>query len=212
LRSTRRRETRPRGGHRERAGERSTAGCSGASGVSEIRAKRASLRRAAADGVGEPAAPKPQRTGVSGSGLPRGAHGQWSSLPTDCVKDMNPGNKKPESITEYIDAAPEAAREKLREMLACLRKAAPGAREELKWGAPALSYQRILFTFAAFKHHVALYPTPSAVKAFAEELAEFKTSSSTIQFPLDRPLPLALIEKIAAFRVQESEERDARWM
>lgn len=59
---------------------------------------------------------------------------------------------------------------KLREMRACLRKAAPGARESLKWGVPAFSCQRILFTFAAFKHHIGFYPTPSAVKAFARDL------------------------------------------
>jgi len=72
---------------------------------------------------------------------------------------------------------------------------------------PAFSYQRILFTFAAFKHHISLYPTPSAVKAFAKDLSEYKTSSSTIQFPLDKPLPLPLIHKIAAFRVRESVRR-----
>ena len=73
---------------------------------------------------------------------------------------------KPESITEYINAAPKEAQKKLREMRACIRAAAPGATESLKWGMPAFSYRRILVTFAAFKNHIGFYPTPSAVKAF----------------------------------------------
>ena len=118
---------------------------------------------------------------------------------------------KPKSITEYINAAPKGARKKLREMRACIRKAAPGAEESLKWGMPSLSYRRILVTFAAFKHHIGFYPTPSAVKAFAKDLSKFATAKGSIQFPLEKPLPLPLIRKITAFRVRESIERDGKW-
>lgn len=118
---------------------------------------------------------------------------------------------KPESIEEYINTAPKDAQKRLREMLICLRKAAPGAQESLKWGHTTLSYKRILFSFAAFKNHISPYPTPAVVKAFAPDLTEFKTSSSTIQFPLAKPLPLELMEKIAEFRVRESIEKDVKW-
>jgi uncharacterized protein YdhG (YjbR/CyaY superfamily) len=118
---------------------------------------------------------------------------------------------RPENITEYIDAAPKEAQEKLREMRACIREAAPGAEESLKWGKPAFSYRRILVMFAAFKHHIGFYPTPSAVRAFAKELAGFTTGENSIRFPLDKPLPLSLIRKITAFRVRESLEEDGKW-
>ena len=118
---------------------------------------------------------------------------------------------RPKNITEYINAAPKEAQEKLREMRECIREAAPGATESLKWGKPAFSYQRILVMFAAFKHHIGFYPTPSAVRAFAKDLSQFATSSATIRFPLDKPLPLALIRKITAFRVRESIEEDRKW-
>ncbi len=118
---------------------------------------------------------------------------------------------KPKTITEYINAAPKEARDKLREMRASIRKAAPGATESLKWGMPAFSYQRILVTFAGFKHHIGFYPTPSAVKAFAKNLSRFKTAKGSIQFPLVKPLPLSLIRKIIAFRVRESNEEDKKW-
>ena len=118
---------------------------------------------------------------------------------------------RPKSITEYINAAPKEARKKLREMRACIRKSAPGAKESLKWGMPAFSYRRILVVFAAFKHHIGFYPTPAAVKAFADELSGYATASASIQFPLERPLPLSLISKITAFRVRECAEEDRKW-
>lgn len=124
---------------------------------------------------------------------------------------MTPPRARPKNITEYIHAAPKAAQPKLRQMLACIRSAAPGAEENLKWGMPAFSYQRILVTFAAFKHHIGFYPTPSAVTAFAKDLSKFATAKGSIQFPLEKPLPLPLIRKITAFRVRESIENDGKW-
>jgi uncharacterized protein YdhG (YjbR/CyaY superfamily) len=118
---------------------------------------------------------------------------------------------RPTSIAEYIDAAPKDTQKKLRDLYACIRKAAPGAKEELKWGMPAFSYGRILVTFRAFKNHIGFYPTPAAVKAFAKELAGYKTASASIQFPLEKPLPLPLIRKITAFRVKNSIEKDGKW-
>jgi uncharacterized protein YdhG (YjbR/CyaY superfamily) len=117
----------------------------------------------------------------------------------------------PKSVTEYINAAPKEAQTKLRVMRACIRAAAPGAKESLKWGMPAFSYQRILVTFAAFKNHIGFYPTPSAVKAFAKDLSKFATADSSIRFPLEKPLPLSLIRKITAFRVRECLEEDRKW-
>lgn len=125
---------------------------------------------------------------------------------------MMPTTKsKPTTVTEYINAAPKEARQKLREMRTTIRAAAPGAAESLKWSMPAYSYRRILVTFAGFKHHIGFYPTPSAVKAFAKQLSGFKTAAGSIQFPLDKPLPLDLIRKITAFRVRESVEEDKKW-
>src|SRR5713226_9236729 len=124
---------------------------------------------------------------------------------------MTPKKAPPKSITEYINAAPKEAQKKLRETRACIRKSAPGARESLKWGMPAFSYRRILVTFAAHKNHIGFYPTPSAVSAFAKDLSTFATAKGSIQFPLEKPLPLPLIRKITAFRVRESIEEDKKW-
>jgi uncharacterized protein YdhG (YjbR/CyaY superfamily) len=117
----------------------------------------------------------------------------------------------PDPVTEYINSAPKEAQKKLHEMRACIRAAAPGANEGLKWGMPAFSYKRILVTFKALKHHIGFYPTPSAVNAFANELSEFTTGGASIQFPLEKPLPIPLIRKITELRVRESIEEDGKW-
>jgi uncharacterized protein YdhG (YjbR/CyaY superfamily) len=124
---------------------------------------------------------------------------------------MNPKKVRPQTIDDYIDVAPESAQRKLHEIRACVRKAAPGAEETLKYGMPAFCYQRILVIFGGFKHHIGFYPTGAAMKPFAKELAKFKTARGSIQFPLDQPLPLALIRRITAQRVRHSIEKDGKW-
>ena len=118
---------------------------------------------------------------------------------------------KPTTIEEYIHAAPAAVQEKLRELHECILAAAPGAKEDLKWNMPAYSYQKILVTFAVFKHHIGFYPMPSTIQAFAKNLTKYKTAQGSVQFPLDQPLPLALIRKIVLFRVKESKEGVIKW-
>ncbi len=124
---------------------------------------------------------------------------------------MKLNRPRPQNVDDYIDVAPEASRRKLLEMRACVSKAAPGAEETLKYGMPAYCYQRILVIFGGFKNHIGFYPTGRAMKPFAKELAKFKQSRGTVQFPLDQPLPLALIRKIVAERVRLSIEADGKW-
>jgi len=118
---------------------------------------------------------------------------------------------KPTTIEEYIAAASTEVQEKIQQMHECIRAAAPGAVEGLKWSMPAYSYNRILVTFAVFKNHIGFYPTPSAINAFAKSLTKYKTAQSSVQFPLNEPLPLDLITKMTKFRVQECLMGDARW-
>ena len=119
---------------------------------------------------------------------------------------------KPTTVTEYINAAPGEAQEKLREMRAILKKVAPNAIEALKWGSPVFEEKRILFAYSAYKSHLNFMPTRSALAPFKKELAKYTTGKDTIQFPYDKPLPKGLIRKIAYFRAREVRERDARWI
>lgn len=115
------------------------------------------------------------------------------------------------SIEEYIDAATPEVQETLHQLHTCIREAAPGANESLKWSMPAYSYQKILVTFKAFKYHIGFYPMPSAIKVFAKSLTKYKTAQGSVQFPLDKPLPLALVRKIVKFRVKENNDGVIRW-
>lgn len=119
---------------------------------------------------------------------------------------------KPTTVDEYINAAPKQAQEKLHEIRDILKKAAPDATENIKWGSPVLEEKRILFAYTAFKSHLNFMPTQASLKPFEKELLDYKTGKDTIQFPYDKPLPKTLIRKIAAHRAKDVRENDARWM
>lgn len=119
---------------------------------------------------------------------------------------------KPKTVAEYVAAAPKEARPMLRELRAILKSVAPKATEALKWGSPVFMEERILFAYSAFKTHLNFFPTHSALAPFKKELAKYVTGKDTVQFPYDRPLPKALIRKIAAYRAKDVRERGAKWM
>jgi uncharacterized protein YdhG (YjbR/CyaY superfamily) len=85
-----------------------------------------------------------------------------------------------------------------------IRFAAPQAVEKISYRIPTFFYNGNLVHFAAFKSHIGFYPTSSGIREFKEQLKRFKTSRGTVQFPLDKPLPLKLIKKIVEFRVKEN--------
>jgi uncharacterized protein YdhG (YjbR/CyaY superfamily) len=116
------------------------------------------------------------------------------------------------TVGEYIAKQPKERQKKLREMRALLKKAAPGAREEVKWGAPTFAYKRILFAYAAYAKHISIMPTPAVITVFKKELKGYKTGKGSVQFPYEKPLPKALITKLAKRRVKDAKEKDIRWM
>jgi uncharacterized protein YdhG (YjbR/CyaY superfamily) len=116
------------------------------------------------------------------------------------------------TIAGYIAAAPKPGQKHLRAVYAILKSVAPNAKQSLKWRTPVFEERRILFAFAAFKSHLNFMPTASVLRQFAKELRTFKTGKGSIQFPYDKPLPKALIRKVAALRVRELREKDVRWM
>jgi uncharacterized protein YdhG (YjbR/CyaY superfamily) len=118
---------------------------------------------------------------------------------------------KPKTIDEYIEAAPKESQEKLREIRGILKQIAPNAKEAIKWGYPILEEKRILFSYSAHKTHLNFMPTRSTLEQFTKELVDYTTGKDTIQFPYDKPLPTALIKKIAAYRVKEVNE-GALWV
>lgn len=112
--------------------------------------------------------------------------------------------KKTPSIGAYIKEYPKNTQKLLQEFRTIIKKHAPQAEEGISYGIPTFKLHGNLVHFGGYKNHVALYPGSYAIKIFAKELSSYKTSKGTIQFPLDKPLPRALIAKIVKFRVQEN--------
>src|SRR3989344_5253161 len=113
--------------------------------------------------------------------------------------------KKVKTAKEYFSSLSREARGKMEEIRKIIKEEAPEAEEILSYQMPAFKLnKRILIYYAAWKKHIALYPYPSATSAFRKELLPYKTLESTVQFLLDKSLPLGLIRRIIRFRVKEN--------
>lgn len=116
---------------------------------------------------------------------------------------------KYKSVDEYIESFPPNVQAALRKIRTTVRKAVPSAEETISYSMPAFKHHgRRLVYYAGWKAHVSLYPASMTVMdEFADELAPYEVSKGTIKFPLDKPLPVALIRKVALFRAKENAER-----
>ena len=114
--------------------------------------------------------------------------------------------EKAANTDEYIKSFPGETQKILEQMRATIRKAAPKAEEVISYAMPAFKQNGVLVYFAAYKTHIGFYPTPSGIEAFKDELSKYKSSKGAVQFPIDKPLPLALITKIVKFRVAKDME------
>ena len=120
-------------------------------------------------------------------------------------------NLAPKNTDEYLAAVPEPARGMLNKIRATIRSVAPPeATEIISYGLPAFKYKRVLVWFAAFSNHCSLFPGSSVIEAFKNELKGFSTSKGTIQFPLDKPLPVALVKKLVRARIAENQRKKER--
>lgn len=108
------------------------------------------------------------------------------------------------TIDEYLAEVPAAVKPKLQSLRETIQRAAPQAEETISYNIPAFDLHGKLVYFAAFKAHIGFYPTASGIKAFQTELAIYEGSKGAVRFPLDKPLPHALIAKMVKFRVNEN--------
>jgi uncharacterized protein YdhG (YjbR/CyaY superfamily) len=118
--------------------------------------------------------------------------------------------KKAETINEYIAEFPKDIQALLQQMRKTVQEAAPAATEKISYGMPTFFLNGNLVHFAAFKAHIGFYPAPSGIEKFKKELSKYNGAKGSVQFPLDEPLPLALVSKIVKFRVQENNQKPAK--
>jgi uncharacterized protein YdhG (YjbR/CyaY superfamily) len=111
------------------------------------------------------------------------------------------------NIDEYISDFPADVQKRLQEIRTTIQKAAPDAGETINYAIPTFTLNGNLVHFAGYKNHIGFYPTPSGIEAFKKELSVFEGAKGSVQFPLDKSLPLGLISKIVKFRVKENLEK-----
>lgn len=116
------------------------------------------------------------------------------------------------AVDAYLAQVLEPARSTLKRVRAAIRAAAPLEAEEcLSYGMPAIRHKGVLVAYAAFKDHCSFFPMQSSlIDRMKEDLAAYRTSKGTLQFPLNKPLPDALVRKMVRARVAENESKGKR--
>lgn len=120
------------------------------------------------------------------------------------LKTVSNGN-----IDEYINRFPESTQRMLKQVRSTIKKEAPAAEEKISYGIPTITLDNAyLVYFAGWKNHISLYPISTAMETAITGLSAYYTSGrGTVQFPLDKPVPAALITKIVKFRMKEVAEK-----
>jgi uncharacterized protein YdhG (YjbR/CyaY superfamily) len=111
-------------------------------------------------------------------------------------------------VDQYIAKFPRETQEKLEEVRRVIRDTAPEAKEMMAYMMPAYKINKYVVFFAGYKAHVGLYPTPSGIEKFKSEIQKYKWAKGSVQFPLDKPMPIDLIKRIVEFRVEEDRNKN----
>lgn len=117
--------------------------------------------------------------------------------------------KPAKTVDEYLSRVAEPARSTLEKVRAVIRSVVPPETTEvISYGIPTFRYKRGLVSYAAFRDHCSFFPLgSSALDAFADELKPYRAAKGTLHFPVDKPLPSALIKKIVRARLAQNEQR-----
>jgi uncharacterized protein YdhG (YjbR/CyaY superfamily) len=109
-----------------------------------------------------------------------------------------------QSIDEYIAACPKQSQKPLQEIRAAIKAIVPDAKEKISYQIAAFELNgKNLLAFAGWKNHVSIYPIPAGSKAFNEAVSKYVAGKGTVKFPLDKPLPMKLINQIVKYRIAD---------
>jgi uncharacterized protein YdhG (YjbR/CyaY superfamily) len=116
---------------------------------------------------------------------------------------MNTG-KEYKNVDEYIRTRPKNVQGMLKELRKVIKETAPKAEEGISYMMPGYKLRgKSLVYFAASKNHIGFYPTSSGMNTSIKDLAKYQTGKGTLQFPLDKPIPFALVKRVVQFRMKE---------
>jgi len=111
----------------------------------------------------------------------------------------------PKDVDEYIARTPKEVQDKLKEIRAAIREAAPTAVESISYGMPYYDYRGRLAWFGLAKSHIGFYIRPPIVEEHKNELTDYEITKSTVRFPLDKKIPVSLIKKLVKARMKKNE-------
>jgi uncharacterized protein YdhG (YjbR/CyaY superfamily) len=117
---------------------------------------------------------------------------------------------KAKTVDEYISGAPDNVREKLKELRAIIKSTAPQVEEKISYGIPYYGYKGRLVYFRYASTHIGFYIMPPVVQDHKEELKGYKTATSTVQLPLDKPLPKILLQTLIKAGVKNNETKEKK--
>jgi uncharacterized protein YdhG (YjbR/CyaY superfamily) len=117
---------------------------------------------------------------------------------------MKTGSAKPASIDQYIAAYPPKVRTILKKIRRTIHEAAPNAEEVISYRMPAFKQGGVLVYFAAFKNHIGLFPPVRGNPTLERAVARYAGPKGNLRFPLDEPIPYALIARIVKFRAKRN--------
>ncbi|GAA3319325.1 iron chaperone [Arthrobacter ramosus] len=113
-----------------------------------------------------------------------------------------------DTVDEYIASQPDEVQPILQEIRRRALAAVPGAEDRISYGIPTITLNgHYVVYFAAWKHHISVYPVPDADEDFEREIAPFRAAKGTLKFPLGKPMPYELIEKAATLLAERERER-----
>jgi uncharacterized protein YdhG (YjbR/CyaY superfamily) len=112
--------------------------------------------------------------------------------------------KKCDAIENYISSFPPNTQNILNDIRKTILNLSPNLQETMSYGIPTFDLNgKHLVHFAGYKKHIGFYPGPEAIEIFRDELNNYKTSKGTIQFPIDKPIPIELVQKITKYRITQ---------
>lgn len=115
------------------------------------------------------------------------------------------------TIDEYIKTFPKNVQRILEKLRQTIREAAPESAETISYQMPTFKLNgRFLVSFAAWQHHIGLYPIPSGTEAFKKEISKYRGAKSTVRFPIEEPVPYDVVAQLVRFRMKEESEKKKR--
>jgi uncharacterized protein YdhG (YjbR/CyaY superfamily) len=112
-------------------------------------------------------------------------------------------SKSPKTVEEYIAQFPAGTQKLLKQIRKTMRAELPNADEVISYGIATFKLNgKAVIYFAGFKDHVSVYPIPQGSAAFQKQVEKYQTGRGTLQFPLDKPLPLAFIRNATQYRLK----------